>query len=108
MTEAEENILRSINQENKFADYESMNRVAEYESMARVMGSKGGGNEDEDIYGVTPWQGNPVANTGSRRASQITSQSCGNDKAGIIGKGTLIPVHMPVRARYSLNAFDIP
>jgi len=53
-----------------------------YETMSKVMGSK---NplfvQDEDIYGVPP--------------------------PSNAGKGTVIPVHMPVRARYSLEGHDL-
>ena len=77
--------------------------------MARVMGSKGGGNDDEDIYGVTPSRVMPVPDKRSRRGSHMTNnEPQSTEDNGNIGKGTLIPVHMPVRARYSLNAFYIP
>ena len=56
--------------------------------MAKVMGSKNplttcAQNDDEELYGVTP-------------AGEALNS----------GKGTILPVHMAVRARYSLDAFN--
>ena len=56
--------------------------------MAKVMGSKNpltantaSQPADDDLYGVTP-------------------------AAYAAGKGTILPVHMAVRARYSINTFQ--
>lgn len=57
-----------------------------YETMSKVMGSKNPlYMDDNDIYGVTP------ANTVIKP----------------MGKGSALPVHIPVRARYSLDGQDL-
>jgi hypothetical protein len=57
-----------------------------YETMSKVMGSKSPlYMDDNDIYGVTP------ANTNIQP----------------MGKGSTMPIHMPVRARYSLDGQDL-
>ena len=78
--------VSAINKKNKLLDFSYSDPSpfvnSDYDTMAKVMGSKNPLNTTntpvDDLYGVTP-------------------------AAYQKGKGTILPVHMAVRARYSMN-----